>query len=284
MKWIQQMALAFVRTKLRMTAVISKKEAGKQAFRLFCTPQFRNRDAVPPLFANAEQVSFSFAGETIHGFRVNPGGRMKVLLIHGFESSVVNFEVYAAGFAAKGLEVLAFDAPAHGRSTGKRINALQYRDFLLEVMHRFGPVEAAMAHSFGGLALCLAIAQQPALPPLKIALIAPATETTTAIDQFFKIAGIKDPEVQAAFLRQIHTISGRDATWFSITRTLGPITAHSKILWIHDTDDRITPYADTAAVREIHNPHLEFITTSGLGHRRIYRDEQVIAKVLAFIP
>jgi pimeloyl-ACP methyl ester carboxylesterase len=284
MTWTKRLALAFIRTKLRMTAVISKKEAAKQAFRLFCTPQTRNRDVVPPLFADAEPVSFSFAGESIHGFRINPGGRMKVLLVHGFESSVVNFEAYAAGFAAKGMEVLAFDAPAHGRSTGKQINALVYRDFLLEVMRRFGSLEAAMAHSFGGLALCLALAEQPELPPLKIALIAPATETTTAIDQFFKIAAIKDPKVKAAFLQEIRNISGHDAGWFSITRTLDSITAHSKILWIHDTDDRITPYQDTAAVREIHNPHLEFITTSGLGHRRIYRDEQVMAKVLAFIP
>lgn len=282
MKWTRQLALSFVRTKLRMTAVISKKEAAKQAFRLFCTPAVRNRDAVPPLFAGAEQLSFSFAGETISGFRVNPGGRMKVLLIHGFESSVVNFEAYAAGFAAKNLEVLAFDAPAHGRSTGKQINALVYRDFLLEVMERFGPVDAAMAHSFGGLALCLALAEQPSIPPLKIVLIAPATETTTAIDQFFKIAAIRDPQVKTAFIREIHNISGHDTTWFSIPRTLPFI--NSRILWIHDTDDRITPFEDTAPVRKNHDPRLEFITTSGLGHRRIYRDEQVMAKILSFIP
>jgi alpha-beta hydrolase superfamily lysophospholipase len=55
----------------------------------------------------------------------------------------------------KGYEVIAFDAPAHGDSSGKTANAFQYRDAIKAVYEKFGPMHSFIAHSFGGLALSL---------------------------------------------------------------------------------------------------------------------------------
>jgi len=62
-------------------------------------------------------------GIVIKGWRWNHPAERKVLILHGFESSAINFDRYVKPLIKKGYEVLAFDAPAHGRSGSKTITA-----------------------------------------------------------------------------------------------------------------------------------------------------------------
>ena len=80
-----------------------------------------------------------------------------MLILHGFESTAINFEGYVEPLIKKGYEVLAFDAPAHGHSSGKRITAIVYRDLVEYVDEHYGPVRSYLGHSFGGFVLSLAL-------------------------------------------------------------------------------------------------------------------------------
>jgi hypothetical protein len=57
----------------------------------------------------------------------------------------------------------------------------------------------------------------------------------------------------------------------------------NKTLWIHDKNDKITPLDDVEPLMEKQLPHIEYMITSGLGHSRIYKEEHVIEKVVAFL-
>ncbi|HTF27758.1 MAG TPA: alpha/beta hydrolase, partial [Flavitalea sp.] len=57
----------------------------------------------------------------------------------------------------------------------------------------------------------------------------------------------------------------------------------AQILWIHDETDKVTPLHDALKVKEDNHANLAFIITTGLGHRRIYRDEKVIKTVIDFL-
>jgi hypothetical protein len=57
----------------------------------------------------------------------------------------------------------------------------------------------------------------------------------------------------------------------------------NKILWIHDEDDDITPISDLSERLLEKQENVEFMFTKGLGHRRIYKDPDVMKKVLNFI-
>src|SRR4051812_17648083 len=120
----QQLAIKYIRAKFKLLSSLSKIKTAEKAFDLFCTPQRRTRKEFPPVFKLAEKMHFPFGGSIVHGFRWNHPASRKVLILHGFESGVVNFDQYVSALVNKGYEVLAFDAPAHGRSTGERINVL----------------------------------------------------------------------------------------------------------------------------------------------------------------
>ena len=121
MKLVQRLALRYIRTKFKLLSSISKKKAAEKAFELFCTPQRRNNKPLPSIFEQAEQLHFRIEGIMIRGWRWNHPAKRTVLILHGFESSATNYDRYIKQFIKKGYEVIAFDAPAHGRSGGKKI-------------------------------------------------------------------------------------------------------------------------------------------------------------------
>lgn len=281
MKFKEKVAIRYIRAKFKILSSVSKKKAAEKAFELFCTPQFRNVKDLPLVFEQAEKLHFKFQQFNIAGYRWNKGGSPKALIVHGFESSVINFDRYVNALIKRGYEVLAFDAPAHGRSSGKQINAIIYRDFIKHVYTAYGPVQTFITHSFGGLTTCMALAEIKHDENCRIVLIAPATETKTALDLFFQFLHLEDEMVRKEFEEIINRVSGHPASWFSISRALKKIKA--RILWIHDEDDETTPLKDVYNVKKENYSNIQYVITKGLGHRRIYRDAEVGKRIVEFI-
>ena len=280
MKLAQKLAISYIRTKFSLLSAISKRKAAASAFDLFCSPQRIVKKKFPPVFKEAESLHFLLEGDTVRGWRWNKGGDKKALIVHGYESTVLNFDRYIKPLVKKGYEVLAFDAPAHGRSGGKKINAPLYKKMILEINRQFGPLDAMIAHSFGGLAAALAMEEINHTAKHKMVLIAPATETPTAIDSFFRFLKL-DPALRDEFERIIVQKGGVSSAWYSIRRAMKHIRA--SVLWVHDEDDDTTPWADAQKVKAENHPNIHFVVTSGLGHRRIYRDNKVSRTILDFL-
>ncbi len=280
MKLTQRLALSYIRTKFRLLTSVSKEKAAAKAFDLFQTPQQRVKKQPSKIFDDTEKLQFELEGISIHGYRWNHNAGRKVLIIHGFESSIVNFGHYIHPLINKGYEVLAFDAPAHGSSGGKTITAPLFAKMITTIHGNYGPVQSFMAHSFGGLALSLALENIKHDETYRIALIAPATETKTAIDQFFHFLQLNG-EVRKEFDKLITELGGHPAEWYSIHRAIKHIKA--EILWLHDEDDQQTPLSDALKVKEENLPNVKFIITKGLGHSRIYRDHEITQQVIDFL-
>ena len=261
-----------------MLSTVNPKLAAKEAFRLFCTPPMRYGGAS---LSGGEELSFQLAGLRIHGNRFNHPRSKKAMVLHGFSSASGNFADYVSELSEREFEVLAFDAPAHGKSEGKQVNALDYMNLIVEAVNRYGPVDVFIAHSFGGLALALALEKIEHSPEIKVVLIAPATETTSALKQALQMIGLSNSKLFSAVKDEIKNISGQEASWFSIRRAISNIQA--KILWVHDEEDDITPLSDVLPVKNDNPVNVEFLFTKGLGHRKIYRSGHVKDRIYRFI-
>jgi pimeloyl-ACP methyl ester carboxylesterase len=281
MKLTQRLALFYLRTKFRLLSSVSQKKAAVQALDFFRTPKERlTRQQLPKIFDEAEKLQFELEDVFIHGYRWNHNADKKVLIVHGFESSIVNFDHYVPPLINQGYEVLAFDAPGHGLSGGKTITAPLFAKMIEIINADYGPVKSFIAHSFGGLALSLALEKIPHDETTRVVLIAPATETKTAIDQFFDLAHLNG-KVRKEFDKLIIELGGHPAEWYSIHRAIKNIKA--KILWLHDEDDVQTPLRDALKVKNENWPNVRFIITKGLGHSRIYRDTEIVKEIINFL-
>lgn len=280
LKTTQRLAIKYYRTKFKILTSISKRKAAEKAFELFCTPQIRNKKKLPKIFETAEKLQLKVDGIIVRGWRFNHPAERKVLILHGYESSVTNFDRYVKPLVSKGYEVLAFDAPANGRSDGKQITLPLYSKMIKEIHKKFGPVQSYMAHSFGGLAVSLALEEINHDDNYRLALIAPASETSTAINTFFSFLKLS-PDIREDFEKIIKQKGGVHSDWYSIARAIKNIKAN--VLWFHDEDDDVTPLSDAIQVKEANYPNVEFVITKGLGHRRIYRDNKVVKAIVEFL-
>lgn len=276
----EKLILGYLRTKFNLLSLLSKKKAAEAAFTLFTTPQIKVRKELPPAFSTATELDVTFLSYQIKGYCWNQASDKKLLILHGFESTSVNFAQYVKPVTDEGFAVYAFDAPAHGRSSGETVNAMVYRDFIKTVNQKYGPFKYFICHSFGGLALSLALEEIPHDDTYRVVLIAPATETTTAVDQLFRLFRLR-PSLRKAFEDYIHAKGGHGSAWFSVNRASDQIQA--RVLWVHDKDDDMTPLSDVKPVMNKNFPNFEFYITEGLGHRRIYRDKNVENKIVDFI-
>ena len=276
-----RLAIGYYKTTLNTLALASPRLAAEKALDLFCTPRGNARAIkTPPLFHHAQKRSFELNGQTVNGWYWLPAQSTgkKVLIVHGFSSCSYKFEKYVPLLTSKGFEVLAFDAPGHGTSTGNRINTLIFRDMILQIEEKYGPLYGIMAHSLGALAASLAAEQMPAL--VKLVLIAPATETRTAVSSFSKAIGLKDT-LQSGLIAALEQKAERPISYFSAARALGNI--QTKTLWLHDQDDPICPYQDVIPVYQKQYPHARFLISNGLGHSQIYKENSIAQEITDFL-
>lgn len=280
MKYTEKLGLFFLRQSIRTLAIFSPSAAAAMAFRVFCTP-LRQRDKKPSvIFDKAEKLTVEVEGMTLRGYRWNKGGRQKILILHGMHSSSRNFERYVKPLVDKDMEVMAFDAPAHGYSDGSQVTVMQYREMVAHIFEAYGPIDGYLSHSFGGLAITLSFEILPPGPESKVVLIAPATETVTAIDIFFSFLGLKE-KVRKLFDGIIIEKGGHSPDWYSVKRVISKINA--RILWFQDTNDEVTPMNDMKSIIDAAYPNIEFVITENWGHRRIYREQSVIDRSVEFL-
>lgn len=282
MKISQKLALRYARARINILSLTSTRKAAVMAFRLFCTPQQRSTHKTKPLFAGGKRVSFRYEGHTIRGrvwLPAEPPAR-KVLIAHGFESSSQVFEAYIAPLLEKGYEVVAFDAPAHGHSGGRRVTLPKYVGVLRSIEQNYGPFNAYIGHSLGGLALALFLETSPHNESTRLVLIAPAVETATALHTFARVLHLP-PDVVHEIDDYIQETSGQHVAWYSLRRAVHNI--HARILYWQDEDDKITPCRDARKIEGDGHRAIRFVFTKGLGHRRICQDPQTIADILRFL-
>jgi pimeloyl-ACP methyl ester carboxylesterase len=273
--------IKLLRAKFKFLSLVSKKKAAKEAFILFCTPLIKSGKRTTPLFNTSEKLQFKVDEYVIKGYRFNHPQKKKAVILHGFRSSSISFEKYVQPLINKGYEVLAFDAPAHGFSSGVTVNAIQYKKMIIKANELYGGFDAYVAHSFGGLAVCLALEKILHTELTKLVLIAPATETSTAIEQAFTLLNIRDEKIKLEFNQIIEAISGNPVSWFSVKRALTNIKAST--LWLHDSEDLVTPIKDVEPFIANNPGNVRFEISKGLGHRRVYRSKENIEKVMDFL-
>jgi pimeloyl-ACP methyl ester carboxylesterase len=279
----QKLAINYYKAKLNLLNVVSPGLAAHEAFDLFTKPYGRpRRRRNSTWFKKAEILKLESNGLKLNGYkwRALPDNDKKLLVIHGFAGSVGAFDRYLGPLLHFGYDVYAYEAPGHGISEGNRLNTVIYSAMIEDVMAAHGPFDAFVAHSLGGLSLMTALHRQVLPNRPKVVLIAPATESTTAANQFFSFLQLPQ-SLRQAFEAYVEQRGGQPLAWYSISRVLHEVKAD--ILWLHDEQDTTTPIRDVYPLLQKGLPNVHFHFTSGLGHSGIYKDNKVKRRIVDFL-
>jgi alpha-beta hydrolase superfamily lysophospholipase len=77
-------------------------------------------------------------GLKIQTYRWGDSTKPYVLMMHGWAGRATQFRKFIPELVAAGYQVVGFDGPAHGKSSGKRTTILEFETALKMVISRVG--------------------------------------------------------------------------------------------------------------------------------------------------
>jgi hypothetical protein len=195
-----------------------------------------------------------------------------ILFVHGWNGRGVNFVYFFKGLINAGYSVITYDGPAHGDSDGRVTNYFELTD---AVRSFFDPsrgldIRGVIAHSLGASAVINSLSKDNS--PVDVVLIAPALKLKEVLFNVFNQHGVPETVYQN-LIAEMEAAYGYDVHQDNPYRLAKRIS--SKMLIVHDTDDRTIPYLDSKVLAE-KKDHVVLHTTHGLGHNRILRDKTVV--------
>lgn len=246
---------------------VSPALAGRAAFRLFCTPRRQNIRVEDRDFLNRAQAeTLLLENIAISAYTWLPVGKSlnrSVLLLHGWESHSGRWRKYVPELLEAGYTVMAFDAPAHGRSGGNVINLPLFSRVLSAFVAQKGVPYALVGHSLGGAAVIMGMAAFGAPRVQKAVVMASFAESSRVLRDFGALLGLNE-QVLGAVGNQILRQGGIPIEAYSVEGKAASLT-DVRGLVIHDRDDDVAPLAEGMAIAKAWNARL--IETQGLGHR-----------------
>ncbi|MBI3141267.1 MAG: alpha/beta fold hydrolase [Bacteroidetes bacterium] len=127
--------------------------ARRLAIWLFLRPiRFAPSDAERQWLALADRKPMAVGGREVVRYGWGMVGGPYVLCVHGWSGRASQFEVLGRAVLARGIGVVAFDAPGHGQASGGRSNLLEFARGIRAVVDELGHPLALVGHSLGGVA------------------------------------------------------------------------------------------------------------------------------------
>lgn len=236
--------------------------------RILITPL---RFSPPPVqaawMATTTQQSIEVEGQKIQVYSKGEGPA--ILLSHGWQGRAGQFYRMADALVEQGYRIVAWDWPGHGSSGSKQCHPILGMKALGRVIDEFGPFEAHIAHSVGGL-LALAHCVDSEQRINKLVVLSSPTSFETLIGYFFQRALRLQPNPQP-IIEHLQE-GGELQRLFPSPDTL---PEGLELLLIHDLKDSLVAHEGS---RQTHRliPGSRLILTDGLDHDGTIKADETI--------
>lgn len=256
--------------------VVAPGIAARWAETIFCRPPRNDlRPAEEAFLATGTRTSVGSPDGDLAVWRWGDGP--VVLLAHGWGGRAGRFSALAASLLAQGFGVVVFDAPAHGASRGDQASLPQFARALQDVASMIGPVHGLVGHSLGGAAVSLALHR--GLPAERVVLLAPPSDVFVFSHAFAEHLRIP---ARARVMMRRNLEDRLQISWDALHIPTLARSMTVPMLLVHDRQDPDVPYAHAVEIAEAW-PGAELLTTTGLGHRALLRNPEVVRRTTEFL-
>jgi pimeloyl-ACP methyl ester carboxylesterase len=212
--------------------------------------------------------------ERIVYYRWGNGSR-RVLLVHGWAGKAAQYFNFIPYLVEADFEVISFDAPAHGRSSGELASGPAFARAAREVVDAAGSVDFAIAHSLGAAALSIAISR--GMHVEKAVLLAPMAFVMPLLNDFMTSRDMRVDEREQLTSMFQNRYRNKVISVPDMARNF-----QTRVLILHDPEDQELPYKQAEAIAEAW-PDAELVNMPNVGHWRILRSKEVIERSIAFL-
>jgi len=265
-------SLQLIRSVFPLLEKLAPSLAISWAVRLFLTPfNFGFTPSEKEHLAKFKAKDLELSRFTVRIYEIGNGPT--IIFLHGWASRGMQFYKMALNLADAGYHCLLIDGPAHGHSKGKRTNIFEFANVFNEIKGQQNDLVAAVGHSLGAATISLAISEGSDVPAF-VSLGAPVV-AKDILSEFADKLNITAHTVNGIRAKAVSEFS---RTFESVAMESTFKQVHCPVLALHGEDDLDVPVYHLDVLKGI-NPNIEIMRFTGIGHRRILKDERVIVKM-----
>ena len=279
MKQKTPLIVYFFRCYFSTLGLLFQTIASKQLVKLFSTPRKRViKSREEEILATARKDSIEVGKENIRTYDWGNGEKV-VMLFHGWESNAGSLGAFVEPLLEKGYKVISFDAPAHGKSQGRRANLIYFKKTAKAMIEKYGVPDIAIGHSLGANTIIMTSFEEDVIFR-KTILIAPLNRLMSVFEEMKAILKLTD-KLFGRFIDQFSLVSGYSLRPFYF-HNYGKESKLRDVLLLHDENDRITSFSHAIEMAKNWNAiRLKKIT--GSGHYKILWSEEVLESVMQYV-
>lgn len=268
--------LWMLRTAFRAVGSVAPGIAARWAETIFCSPpRHEPRPSEEAFLATGTRLTVRSENQDLAVWTWGTGPI--VLMAHGWGGRAGRFSAIAGALVEANFRAVLFDAPAHGASMGQQASLPEFSRALRAVGDRVGPLHGLIGHSLGGAAV--SIAMRDGLRTGRAVLLAPPADVVLFSDAFAEHLRIP-PRARDLMRQNLETRLQFRFEELHIPTLARIMTAPALI--VHDVEDTDVPYVHGQEIAGAW-PGAELFTTTGLGHRAILRNPEVVRRTIDFL-
>ena len=203
--------------------------------------------------------------------------KKKVLIVHGWAGRGTQLFTISDKLLENRYMVISFDGPAHGFSEGKRTNMTDFMETVKTLQNKYGPFEAAIGHSFGGMVLLKSTAHF--LKIQKLIVMGTANDVRNIIHDLARKLNLKSAVAENVLKKLAKQFNTNLET---MTSAASAKKIDIPTLVVHDSNDKEVPVRCAYQIRQNLRKGTLLIT-NGLGHQRILKDITVQNRIIEFL-
>ena len=277
--------LPLLRTSTRIAAAIAPAWVARTAAKRFITPPFHAH--TPPELRHlrgGRRLSIPVRMGTLAAWQFGDRWRPAIIMSHGWGGRGAQFREFVSALVDAGFQVWLFDHVSHGMSEGFEAPITDFAKGVTAVVRAAEAEGVAVAgfvgHSLGCAGIGIALrGELRDLRNVRVVQIAPPASLIRYSRFFARMIGLPE-RIRAAMQWRLEQKIGVNWQEFEMPGAVAALTA--KALVIHDQDDKDVRIESGLCVARSW-PDARFKRTYGLGHRKILRDQNVIAATADFL-
>lgn len=269
----------YIKNTSKVLQTLNKNMAAAFALKLFETPiKYKMPKREQKMFevSHKSKLTLPESGKEIVVYE-NKFGPKKVLLVHGWNGRGTQLVSIAKAFKELNYTIISFDAPGHGKSAKTTANMKHFIEAVFELDKKYNGFDVMIGHSLGGMSVINSLGR--GLQTDKAVIIGSGNTTKAITEDFLGTIGMKQkltPTLINLFERKYND----KMTNYDVADQA--LKVNVPVLIIHDKNDKDVPFTAAEAIsKNLQNN--ELLITTGLGHRKILGDENVIEKIVQFV-
>jgi pimeloyl-ACP methyl ester carboxylesterase len=276
-----EQVLKYYRLYFKVLFAIAPKYASRKAFELFATPVNKKvRTQETEALTTAQEETLLLDGNNIVVYKWGNGPKT-ALLVHGWEGNGGSLAGFKDELITTGYTVYSFDGPAHGKSTGKRTNVINFSYTVARIIEQKKIKDLVITHSFGSATTMYALSQNLHISIQRMVLLTSPNRLKDVITEFTDLMqfSAKNYNRFIAYMEDYFNLNIND---IEVAKVVDNVNV-GEFLIVHDEFDKIIPIQYTKNVANALGSRATFITMQKVGHYRMLWNQTIVSHVADFV-